>query len=434
MRIQLNHHKWLINEVASWKLEGIIDTDQAIKILDKYEAEENKKPDVLPILVGVIGSLLVGLGIILLLAKNWSILSKEMRLVISVMPFLTGSILGFLTIKFDRDKWEKEAVGVFIAISIVAGLALIGQTYHSVLPERTLFFVAAILSLPFAYFLRSSLGFLAYILFFTIYTMMAPYGQDMIITIVIAGIFASAMFPYLLSLEAKNKTFELSWIASALSIVGFMTLVSSARNNTYILETLILYFLIIVLVSAFEKTGMGFLSFLSRIGIFIVFFIMTFQFFWSESNFLVVNFSSIVILAGAALGFTAIAIQYNRRINPKGNMMMFFAVIPVLTAVYRILPTNFWTMNIFMWAFNIAFFAVAIWVFVEGVKIHTNQDGSLVSANFGLLLILMLLSKWFFDFDISFLARGILFILLGISFLAFNFIFIKRRGGTTNER
>ena len=53
----------------------------------------------------------------------------------------------------------------------------------------------------------------------------------------------------------------------------------------------------------------------------------------------------------------------------------------------------------------------------------------------GLILILAIISIWFFDIDISFLARGILFICLGAAFLIFNYVFSrKKKRGAGNDR
>jgi hypothetical protein len=60
------------------------------------------------------------------------------------------------------------------------------------------------------------------------------------------------------------------------------------------------------------------------------------------------------------------------------------------------------------------------------IKEGTTKD-HLGILNFGLLIITILVICRFFDTDISFVTRGILFILVGFGFFATNYYMIKRR-------
>jgi hypothetical protein len=55
------------------------------------------------------------------------------------------------------------------------------------------------------------------------------------------------------------------------------------------------------------------------------------------------------------------------------------------------------------------------------------RDGSLGTANCGLLLVITLVAARFFDEDWSFVVRGVAFILLGAAFLVTNLWMLKRR-------
>ncbi|HAC15860.1 MAG TPA: DUF2157 domain-containing protein, partial [Bacteroidetes bacterium] len=63
--------------------------------------------------------------------------------------------------------------------------------------------------------------------------------------------------------------------------------------------------------------------------------------------------------------------------------------------------------------------------------ILTIREGGLKNhlgiMNYGLLIITMLVISRFFDADINFVIRGILFILVGIGFFVANYWMVKQR-------
>lgn len=111
-------------------------------------------------------------------------------------------------------------------------------------------------------------------------------------------------------------------------------------------------------------------------------------------------------------------------------------MIPFEGIIYSTMAYSINIENAVVWSFNLAFFAVAVSIFVNGSRLLLRSDASITRANMGLILILAIISKWFFDIDISFLARGILFIAVsGAAFLIFNYVFSrKKKRGAGNDR
>jgi len=69
-------------------------------------------------------------------------------------------------------------------------------------------------------------------------------------------------------------------------------------------------------------------------------------------------------------------------------------------------------------------YALLLGIDILARGIHTN---SIARANFGLLLIAALAICRFFDGDLSFVARGVGFIIVGVGFLVANLLLFKRR-------
>jgi hypothetical protein len=71
--------------------------------------------------------------------------------------------------------------------------------------------------------------------------------------------------------------------------------------------------------------------------------------------------------------------------------------------------------------FNIWLLALGILTLTEGVRIH-----ALGRANLGLLALASLIVARFFDTELSFLARGLVFVAFGLGCLALN-VWLMRR-------
>jgi hypothetical protein len=75
---------------------------------------------------------------------------------------------------------------------------------------------------------------------------------------------------------------------------------------------------------------------------------------------------------------------------------------------------------------NLAVLATGIGFIYKGI--NQSHFGLL---NFGLLIIAILTTCRFFDTDMSFAIRGLLFVLVGIGFFAANYFLAKKKKNTT---
>jgi uncharacterized membrane protein len=72
--------QWLFEELSDWEAEGIVDQNQAQRIRARYDANAASPDyDIAFIIASVLGTLLVGGGIVLIVAYNWEDLSQTMR-------------------------------------------------------------------------------------------------------------------------------------------------------------------------------------------------------------------------------------------------------------------------------------------------------------------------------------------------------------------
>lgn len=144
--------RWLEREVKVWEREGLVDAATAERLTARYAAEAANRTPWGRVIFGALGALLVGLGIIALLAANWGEIPRDVRAVIAFLPltFCVG-LYGFGT----RRGWDSRAflepLGIFWGLSIGAGIALISQTYHIPGEVETFVFTWMVLLVPVLY-------------------------------------------------------------------------------------------------------------------------------------------------------------------------------------------------------------------------------------------------------------------------------------------
>ena len=78
--------------------------------------------------------------------------------------------------------------------------------------------------------------------------------------------------------------------------------------------------------------------------------------------------------------------------------------------------------------FDLYLLAAGLWLLVTGLRI--NKQGQM---NVGLLAITALIVARFFDTDLNFLLRGLIFIALGIAFLVANVVMLRRKGASHEQ-
>lgn len=432
MNDESKYIEWLNIQTSMWTEMGFISEEQNIKIRSFYKENPAypKKQEILPMILAVIGSILVGLGIILLVAKNWEIMSRPTRLVVSVIPFLSGFAFAFWFISKDTKRTYLQAIGIFISISILAGLGLVGQTYHIVSPAQNLYLASALLSLPFVYLTGSTISGILYIVLICIYTSMMPNSASDLLFF--KSVFLiSLIIPYFFSMKNKLSLFETEWLKASIALSGLIIIFATSYDETFIFEKLILYALLLLIAKNMNLYNSHFLKSIGLFLLFLVFFIFTFEFRWAYTSF---SFSIDQWIILVFLLLLTSVLMYKLYHENSIDFYSSFMLIPILGIIYNFIPQSEFVQNMFYWGFNISFFAVAIYVFFTGYKNMLQENNGISKANMGLFMILLIISKWFFDINVSFLIRGILFILLGASFLIFNFIFSKQKRGISHEK
>jgi len=159
------------------------------------------------------------------------------------------------------------------------------------------------------------------------------------------------------------------------------------------------------------------------IGIMIILYIVSFEDYWVgvirkspfdylSISFLLVAFVFIIIVL--LMGKSILSKKFN--FDPMEWGYLLFFILFALSAMRlfnQVIPVVI--INLFILFIGIVY------------VVNGEKKNDLILLNLGLLIISVLIIVRFFDYDISFLIRGILFILIGICFFVANYLLVKRR-------
>ena len=438
----------LINQINELKEAGVITPETALDINNYYESKQGESSSRIMVVFSVLGSLLVGLGLILLFAHNWDLMGKTSKTIIAIAPLLITQVIGgYVILKKSESLGWREGIGSLIFICIGLSISLVGQIYNisGDLPEFIRTWM--LLALPLLFLLRSSIvsflitgGITWYVLiektFFRIFSIrywdnyqfefeeLIPIGIFLSIMMMIIGFFQN-----LFKKEPDSNYITIaSWIIPSALAIGLMAFEN--RND----EVLFLsYFMLFTLFIWFGKSNQwisrpilrnGF-KFFGPLGALFMLFIASFEDLNDDlmdfdfDQFGLEWFSLIVILIPFVILLFKERTHFKTLAQDPLNVA-FASVIPL----FLFSPSSILTTIII----NGLILVVGLHKTIGGLK--KNLLGKL---NLGLLIITVLVICRFFDRDMSFIVKGIIFLSLGSGFLMSNLWILKKKKNETKQ-
>lgn len=424
----------LINELPRLAELHVIDAANA-ETLRQHYAPQIRPPRSLSIgltISAILGALLIGSGIILLLAHNWDDLARPVRAIVAMLPLLISITLAGFTLlrRADSTAW-REGSGIFYFLSIGAAIALISQTYHLYSDMEKFLLVWMALSLPLIYLLRSGsvfVGFLACLVSYhfvlnEVWRSTPPSHRAWWGIVALLPFFAWHLWKH-------RESLTTTWISAALAIaVTFMLFAYVGKPDFRPWElpfsmTFALFYVTSCSMFAHQRGWRNPLRAIGCLGIAALSIAFTFRDIlspddlWENGRFAISLPLAVYWLLTAAAVIAAVGSMYRRHMSFNWIAALFgFIVLMVMFS-----PNASLLMNAYVTS-------LGIFTLVQGVK----RD-SLLSMNEGLILIVALIVGRFFDEDFGFVARGIAFILAGSGFLGMNIWVLSSRRGNDPSR
>ncbi|MBF0101815.1 MAG: DUF2157 domain-containing protein [Desulfobacterales bacterium] len=127
-----NHISWLFTQIHQWIDEGIIQKEQAERIIQRYLVYEKKtRYFSVSMIFPAIGAIICGLGVILFFAYNWESMHKFIKLSII---FSTLIVTHASAVYIRQNRPDIAALGdglhLFGTMLFGSGIWLIAQIYH----------------------------------------------------------------------------------------------------------------------------------------------------------------------------------------------------------------------------------------------------------------------------------------------------------------
>jgi len=425
--------QWLRGQLPELVAAGAISSENARAIERHYESVK-ARTNFGFVILATVGAALVGAGIILLIAHNWDELSRTTRTIIAFLPLLIAqALVVFVLMRRDECRPWREAVAVFDVAAVATAISLISQTYQIQGSFAEFMRVWLLLSIPIVYLLRTTLGAVVYVIG-TVVWLFSRWG--------------------FFSREANPMLF---WILLLLVVPYFLIRFRNDRDSR---ETATLAIVLMVAAlfglgstAEFAKADMGGIAFA---GLLAAIYLCGIRFFSRTDERLHV----VALLGGIGVGITAIVLSFesiwhlshdlnwgerSAASNVGLALELLFPVLAVCLAGLEILRQRFefsWTVAslpivaAIVWGIakscDCSFIAAAIincYALLLGIDILARgiRTHSVARANFGLLLIAALAISRFFDSELSFVTRGLGFIIVGAGFLIANILLFRKR-------
>jgi len=442
---------WLRGELPQWLKKGIVSEDTAAAIRGEYaEVGTGKKFDVALLVSAVIAAVCIGGGIIMLLAHNWSMLDRPTRAVIAFLPLMISGGLVWVTVMHGGiSKAWRESTAIFWTMSVWAMLALIGQTYHAANDLGLFFAAASVLTLPVQYALGSGVVGIALSITAAIGSAnFGWFGSEQLWQVgpyeISAGfayaLLAAAQIPAYISVMRMRERGLLEanyhWVAAisgyAAASYGILYHLGGDGEVFTLLQVLLLgamYAGSSACAGREQRLRERPATVIGAVGLFIAVLCLgrchgTHFYSYAIDN----EFFPLVTLTLFGSAFAVSCIAALRRCGYERLPML---LVPVWTAAtFALLSWSVivpdrgaWTMVV-SWSFDLLGAALAARQIVRGIA---GSEG--VSLNAGMWMLLLVLGVRFFDSDIEFTVKGIVFLVFGLGMLAGNRYIAQKKAG-----
>jgi uncharacterized membrane protein len=418
----------ITNELQELLKANVVTAETVEKIRQYFDEKKQGNQNRLSSVFGILGAILVGLGIILVFAHNWDTLSRLTKTLLSFLPLITGQLFcGYSLLKKSESTAWRESSGVILFFAVGSSISLIAQVYNIPGDLNSFLMTWMLLCLPLVYLPKSSIVSLLYLTGITCYGCNANYFTYTVIHsyyywLLLLGI-APHYYELLKTKANSNFTLFHHWFI-ALSIVICLGTIAHKNGNSIALSYMSLFtiFYFIGQTPFFEKQKLKNNSYLifGKLGILYLLLLYSFKWFWDKSIYktssLSEAFFSVEFIIALFLTFFAGLLFYKK--NSKTNFKEISILeLAFLTNILFFIPG---------YEFSIIANGIVLAIGISEIK-RGSKLNHLGILNFGLILISILVTCRFFDINLSFVIRGILFITIGLGFFLTNYLMLKKR-------
>lgn len=427
---------WLIDELPALVREGVFGEDTAQRLREHYGPLLPQRRTNWGIVVSsVLGSALIGLGIILVLAVNWEMLGRPLRTVLSLGPMLIGQGICAWVIwaRAGSTAW-REGASLFLGLTVGAAIALVGQTYHISGDFGTFILTWSLLAVPLVYLMNGTAVAIGYLAGITVWAGDAQSGHEHAMWF---WPLAAVAAPYVLLKTCEDRygprAMWLLWAVCICLCVATGIVLEKNLPGIWIVVYSSLFSVMYLTGSYWfddaSSTGQRPFQTVGAGGIAVLTLLFSFEWPWREIGWRYYRSGYEYSEAAGILDYVFVAVLFVcaiallvTSVRRRRSDVIVPAAMPILSTVGYMMAAAWEEYAPIAWAFNLFGLVLGVWTIRTGIA----RD-RLYIVNAGMLMVSALILVRFFDSSMSFVVRGVVFILVGAAFLASNVLLLQRR-------
>lgn len=436
----------LREELPALVADGVLDEEAAERLRARYQvAEEGTGRRWALVVFAVLGSLLIGAGIILLVGHNWEDFTRPTRAGLSYALLALGQgVAAWVLVREKRGLPWREGSALFAQLAAGACLALISQTYHITTDVAAFVLVWMLMTIPLVYLLEAAAPAIVYLVGIVFWVAEIRDGRG-------AGdstwfwywVLLALALPFVAAaLRRERNGLRTVWLLWAAAVtVAYGTAIGVARADVRLWMPLWA-----ALAGAYYLAGKSLtgndgelslwrspLSLLGGAGLTVLAFVLTFGDAWralhrgsGHLSAAAKGFGSAMLPAAAFMGITLLLL--GQALARRHRDRLVLGLLPIFVWAG-------WSITHLHWGdtrldqplallFNAYVLLIGVWQLRKGIR-----ELAAVPLNRGLLVVSALIVARFLDFKLGYITRGVAFILLGVAFLVTNVVIARRRKG-----
>ncbi|WP_298237934.1 DUF2157 domain-containing protein [uncultured Algibacter sp.] len=416
----------ILNDIKELVEEQVISNKVAANIENYYKSKKADSPNRLFTVFAVLGSTLVGLGIILILAHNWDDFSRSIKTIFAFAPLIIGQlIVGYTILKKKNTTW-REASGVFLFFAVGASMALVSQIYNIPGNFSSYMLTWILLCAPLIYLLKSNALAILHIVFTTNYACAFGYfngNQTPWLYILLLAILIPHYYLLLKNKKTHNITSIFNWLIPLSVIIVLGAFVDRTEELGFLMYVILFGLLYNIGKLPFfdnQKLRRNGHLVLGSLGTIYMLLLTSFEWLWKD-----------ILRHDMVFGTQEMYV----------SLILFISTIGVLIFSY----SKKWIQNFNLFQYVFILFSIIFFIGMSGSFASIALINFLILAlgilaikigadkfhfgilNYGLLIITALIACRFFDTNMSFVIRGLLFVGVGVGFFFTNYIMLKRQ-------
>lgn len=416
----------ILTDLEELTSNGVINQETAGRIREYY-ARPKAGPGRMLIAFGIVGALLVGMGIVMILAHNWDNFTNSIKLAFGLAPLLiTQLICGILIWRGSTSSAWREASAVLLVFAIATAISIVAQVYNIPGELDSFLLTWTFLCLPIPYIMQSRIASLLCWIGITWYAVDTGFGFSQTKAPVYYWLLAAALLPYYIHLLRKaphsNGISLHTWFI-AISFASVLGLTNFDADDLIVPAYITMFSGFILLGQLPQFAGKKLMSngwlVVGSGSMIIMLLFLTFE--WPDLDGHDMTwwlgpelFTWIALFAG-----TTYLLYVNGRRLGYANLLSksytYLAFIPLLiVGLYSPGLSRVFT--------NVLLLVLGAYTIREGAL-----SERLWQMNYGLLILSVLIICRFFDTEMSFVIRGLLFVAIGLGFFGMNYYVMKKR-------